>query len=176
MQVVPDRDETEIIIETTANGYNEFHTLWRKAEAGESEFIPIFLPWSIDPEYRRKPDPDFKMDAEEIALAELHGLDVEQIAWRRAKIAQLGSPHFFAQEYPIIGVGSIYLFDVRQLHSRRSCDQGAARKAVEPYGQLIIGVDPAGVGADRTAIAWRRGRSITKVETRRGLDTMEVTG
>jgi hypothetical protein len=31
-------------------------------------------------------------------------------------------------------------------------------------------------GPDRTSIAWRRGRAITKIESRRGLDTMEVTG
>jgi hypothetical protein len=29
MQTVPDIDGTEIIIETTANGYNDFHKLWR---------------------------------------------------------------------------------------------------------------------------------------------------
>ena len=31
MQTVPDIDGTEIIIESTANGYNDFHTLWRIA-------------------------------------------------------------------------------------------------------------------------------------------------
>ena len=40
----------------------------------------------------------------------------------------------------------------------------------------MIGVDPAGKGADRTAIAWRRGSCIEKIEARRGLDTMEVAG
>ena len=29
---------------------------------------------------------------------------------------------------------------------------------------LIVGVDPAGMGPDRTSIAWRRGRRILKVE------------
>ncbi len=41
---------------------------------------------------------------------------------------------------------------------------------------MIIGVDPAGKGPDRTSIAWRRGRCIEKVESRRSLDTMEATG
>src|SRR6266566_8084260 len=36
MQTVPDLDATEIAIESTANGFNDFHSLWRKAEAGES--------------------------------------------------------------------------------------------------------------------------------------------
>jgi hypothetical protein len=53
---------------------------------------------------------------------------------------------------------------------------GARREKVEPYGPLVIGVNPAGMGADRTSIAWRRGHVIVKVESRRGLDTMETTG
>jgi hypothetical protein len=52
----------------------------------------------------------------------------------------------------------------------------ARRLKAEPYGSLIIGVDPAGKGADRTSIAWRKGRCIQKIESRKGLDTMEVTG
>jgi hypothetical protein len=49
-------------------------------------------------------------------------------------------------------------------------------KDIEPYGPLIIGVDPAGKGADSMAIAWRQGHCITKIEKRHGLDTMEVAG
>jgi hypothetical protein len=60
MQTVPDVDGSEIIIESTANGYNDFHSLWRKAEAGESEFMPAFLPWSLDPGYSREVGPDFR--------------------------------------------------------------------------------------------------------------------
>ena len=41
------------------------------------------------------------MDAEESKLADLYDLDKEQIAWRRAKISQLGSAEYIAQEYPL---------------------------------------------------------------------------
>jgi hypothetical protein len=102
MQTVPDVDGTEIILETTANGFNDFQALWRKAEARESEFMPAFLPWSIDPGYRREVDDDFEMDSDERALADLHKLNKEQIAWRRAKISQLGSAERFPQEYPLV--------------------------------------------------------------------------
>ena len=44
MQTVPDIDGTEIVIETTACGFNAFHDLWRKAELGGTEFLPVFLP------------------------------------------------------------------------------------------------------------------------------------
>ena len=84
-QIVPDVDGSEAIIESTANGYNDFHKLWRLAESGASEWLPIFLPWSLDPEYRKKPDEDFTITAEEIELKKLYGLEDAQIAWRRAK-------------------------------------------------------------------------------------------
>src|SRR5690606_24843975 len=41
---------------------------------------------------------------------------------------------------------------------------------------LIIGVDPAGSGTDRTAIIRRMGRKAFKLQTYRKLDTMELTG
>ena len=52
----------------------------------------------------------------------------------------------------------------------------ARKEEIEPYGDLILGVDPAGGGTDFTAIAWRRGHCITKIEKRRDLDTMQVCG
>ena len=84
-QIVPDVDGSEAIIESTANGYNDFHKLWRLAESGASEWLPIFLPWSLDPEYRKKPDEDFTITAEEVELKKLYGLEDAQIAWRRTK-------------------------------------------------------------------------------------------
>src|SRR6516165_6849915 len=175
MQTVPDLDGTEIIIESTANGFNDFQALWRRAEAGESEFIPIFLPWSLDADYRRKVDADFVMDEEEHRLAELHNLDVEQIAWRRAKINQLGSADRFPQEYPLLA-SEAFITSTFDGFIPAELVLKARREKVEPYGPLILGVDPAGMGADRTSIAWRRGHCITKIESRRGLDTMEVAG
>jgi hypothetical protein len=175
MQTVPDLDDTEIILESTANGYNEFATIWRKAETGKSEFLPIFLPWSLDPGYRKTLPPDFVLDAEEGKLAELHRLDKEQIAWRRSKISQLGSAEYFSQEYPIIA-SEAFISSSFDSFIPAELVIKARREKVEPYGPLIIGVDPAGVGVDRTSIAFRKGRCITKIESRRGLDTMEVAG
>jgi hypothetical protein len=175
MQTVPDLDDTEIIIESTANGYNDFHSIWRKAEAGESEFMPIFLPWSLDPSYRREIEPDFIMDSEERKFAELYDLDKEQIAWRRGKISQLGHSDYFAQEYPQTPSEAFISSNFDSFIPAELVVR-ARREKAEAYGPLIIGVDPAGMGADRTAIAFRKGRCITKIESRRGLDTMEVAG
>jgi hypothetical protein len=175
MQTVPDIDGTEIIIETTANGYNDFHKLWRKAESGGSEFTAVFLPWSIDPAYRAKLPDDFVMTAEETKLAELHGLDAEQICWRRNKISGFSSEEYFCQEYPLVASEA---FIAASFDSYIPADLvlRARKEDIAPHGPLMIGVDPAGKGADRTAIAWRRGSCIEKIEARRGLDTMEVAG
>jgi hypothetical protein len=175
LQTTPDIDGTEIILESTAFGYNDFHSLWRKAETGESEFMPVFLPWSLDPGYRREIDADFVMSEEEKQLADVYKLDAEQIAWRRAKISQLGSAEYFAQEYPLTS-SEAFISSTSDSFIDAALVAKAMSEEVEPYGPLIIGVDPAGMGPDRTSIAWRQGHCILKVESRRGLDTMQTTG
>jgi hypothetical protein len=175
MQTVPDLPGTEIILETTANGFNDLHSLWRKAEASESEFMPVFLSWSLDPDYRTETAPDFVMSADESKLAELHGLTKEQIAWRRSKISQLGSAEYFAQEYPLIASEAFISSDFDSFIPAALVVK-ARKERTEAYGPLIVGVDPAGMGGDRTSIAFRKGRCITRVESRKGLDTMQVAG
>jgi len=177
MQTIPDIDGSEIIIETTGNQFgDEFHQLWRRAEAGDSEFMPIFLPWSIDPTYRTKLPDGFTLSAEEQSLAALHNLDAEQMCWRRNKISQLGSEDYFKREYPI---SPDEAFMASQFDSFVTGDLVMrARKEtdIEAYGALLIGVDPAGQGDDATAIAWRQGHCITKIEKRHRLTTMEIAG
>lgn len=60
MQAVPDFG-SEVIIESTANGVgNFFHQMWEDAVAGDSSFLPIFLPWWIHEEYRLALSPEEK--------------------------------------------------------------------------------------------------------------------
>jgi hypothetical protein len=175
LQVVPDIAGSEIILESTANGFNSFHSLWRKAQSGESEFQPIFLPWQLDPNYRRELPHDFKMDAEETKLAELYGLEPEQICWRRAKLNELGNSELFPQEYPS-DPEQAFVSSTFDAFIPATLILQARREQVDAYGPTVIGVDPAHLGADRTSIAWRQGRCIKKVESRRGLDTMQTVG
>jgi hypothetical protein len=179
IQTTPDLDETEIVVESTACGFNEFYTLWRKAEAGDSEFLPVFLPWSLDPQYRRRPDEgeEIELTSEERALASLHKLDDEQILWRRAKISQLGSEIYFRQEYPLTAAEA-FISPSMDAFIPADLVLSARQEDVptDSNAPLILGVDPAGSGADKTAIAYRRGRRIEKVTVHRGLTTMEIAG
>ena len=172
-QIVPDTPRSEIAIETTANGYNEFHKLWRNAESGASEFMPVFLPWSLDPTYRKKIDEDFKPTPEEAKLKALHNLDDEQIAWRRSKENQLGDR--LPQEFPLVA-SEAFISSSFDSFISPALVIAARREKAEAIGPLLVGVDPAGMGPDRTSIAFRRGRCITKIESYRNLDTMEIAG
>lgn len=103
----------DVLIESTANGQSGrgeyFYRLWQRAEAGESDYIPLFFPWFFNPEYALDEDGpacarwlDTALDDEEVALQEAHGLTLGQMAWRRYTISDLcgGVVDDFRQEYP----------------------------------------------------------------------------
>ena len=133
------------------------------------------LPWSLDPAYRKKPDEDFAISAEETELKELYGLDDEQLAWRRAKQQQLGER--LPQEFPLIASEAFISSSFDSFIPPALVIKARKERIEDDFGWgLIVGVDPAGMGPDRTSVAWRRGRRILKVESRRHMDTMEVAG
>ena len=168
---------TEVILESTANGaQGEFYRLWKGAVAGENEYLPIFLPWHITPEYTREPPEGMQTTVEEEKLIENHGLTLGQLYWRRLKIAE-GGKLKFQQEYPITPeeafiVSGSNVFNVENLdklvprpYVKRSAFDPASKmfdenregnlymydypKWEEPY---IIGADVAlGVGQDYSA-------------------------
>ena len=58
MQAVPNTKGTAVFIESTANGVTGlFYDLWKGAVEGTNGYVPVFIPWYVDPEYR-EPVPD----------------------------------------------------------------------------------------------------------------------
>lgn len=176
VQAVPDLPGTEIVLESTANGVGgEFHERWQNAEAGIGDYIAIFIPWFWQEEYRRAVPDDFELEDEEREYMLAHDLDLEQMAWRRNKIAELKDPLLFKQEYPATAAEAFQMsghdsFIPAELVLR-------ARKATcEPSGPLVLGYDPNWKGKDRASLARRRGRKVPSVESRQGLDTMGQVG
>jgi hypothetical protein len=169
VQAIPDQPDTEIILETTANGVGgDFHSRWQQAEARQGDYEAIFIPWHWDADYRRDVPEGFRLDAAETDYAEVHGLDLGQMVWRRAKMAELKDPLLFMQEYPATaaeafqGIGhDSYIKPELILKARKA-------KTVEAIGLLVLGVDPKRFGDDRFSIAWRKGRKVEKVESRTG--------
>ena len=99
-QAVPNKKGTAIFVESTANGVSGiFYDLWKGAVEGTNGYVPVFIPWYIDPEYREPVPENFERTPEEEELCEKYGLDDEQLMFRRRKVAQNGID-LFRQEYP----------------------------------------------------------------------------
>ena len=182
LQAVPNVDGTEIFIESTANGIgNYFHEQWQMAERGQSDFIPIFIPWFWKYEYQRQVPDDFEPTIEETDLMRNYNIGTSFIAWRRYKIAEFSTggqdgTKSFMQEYPstaseaFITSGDSSFITPDIIINARKCDY------TDKVGNLLIGVDPARFGDDRTSIIRRRGRVAYGLESFRKKDTMEVAG
>lgn len=171
VQAVPDLQGTEIVLESTANGVGgEFHERWQQAEAGKGDYEAIFIPWFWSSEYRR-PASGMVLDAEEEAYRAAHGLDLEQMAWRRNKLAELKDPLLFKQEYPATAAEAFQMTGHDSFIKPEAVLR--ARKAkLTGFGPLVIGGDPARFGDDRFSLAWRRGRRVEKRESRSKIDTV----
>jgi hypothetical protein len=182
VQTVPLLPGTEIILESTANGpAGEFYERTQDAIAGRGDYQLIFVPWFLSPEYRRDPEPGFELttdategDLSDAEYAEMHSLDMQQMAWRRAKIHELRSESLFRQEYPATlheafsrVVGGMEPFIAPNLVLR------ARKRTIEGTGPLILGVDPAALGGDRFSIAARRGNQVEWINYRTKIDAQE---
>lgn len=101
LQSVPNTKDTMIVVESTANGYDDFKDMWDDAVEGKSDFIPVFCAWWELDEYRKEYN-GFELNEEEIELKKLYNLDNEQLAWRRWCIQTncRGDVNLFKQEYP----------------------------------------------------------------------------
>ena len=101
------------IWESTANGVGDaFERNWREACNGTNDFIPVFLPWNIDPNCKRKVEKyeyeTWKYQPGEEALEKEFNLSKPQLKFRRITIAspecfRPGIPpeDVFRQEYPL---------------------------------------------------------------------------
>ena len=101
-QAVPMTDDSLIVMESTANGFNYFYNLWQDAVNGRNDYTPIFFPWYVDPSYTRPYD-GFTLTPYEKDIMERYDLSLDQLQWRRWCIANnCGNDEMkFRQEYPI---------------------------------------------------------------------------
>jgi hypothetical protein len=103
--------DTLVMLESTANGHNEFKRYWDQAQEGSNDFAPFFAAWHEDGRYQRPLTHKARADlipgehtfgAAEPELVERYGLGLEQLAWRRWAIENLcaSDENIFRQEYP----------------------------------------------------------------------------
>lgn len=179
MQAIAEEPGTEIHLESTANGIgNYFHRTWVLAEKGESEFIPVFMPWYWQTEYTRVVPDGFNLTEDEEEYRETYRLTLGQMAWRRNKLAQFNNNvAYFNQEYPATPVMA-FQSSTEEVVIRPLIVQRARKaKPVPSIGAKILGVDPSRYGDDRFSISYRQGRvhKWTKSRARVGQDTQTGT-
>ena len=137
LQAVPEEPDTEIILESTANGLGGlFYSMCKAAERGESEYILIFLPWFWHDEYRKPVPEGWQPPRDFQDYAEAHGLDPDQLYWAYSKnrdLAQsIGAPDDrvcwkFRQEYPGTARGPSYCPGWRAPAERATCPSQGGR-------------------------------------------------
>lgn len=175
------RAPSEIWLETTSAGpAGEFFKRYTDAMKKIGRYRAVFVPWTVQSEYQEAGDfvphaeSEEEGDLSEIEYQELYKLTDEQMLWRRSKVHELGSMGKFRQEYPI---------DVTEAFAAANTDafippamvlRARKRQMEEPDAPLIIGVDPAGSGGDRFAVAFRRGDKILSVIYRNKLEHDEA--
>lgn len=182
LQTVPDAKGTEVILESTANGIgNMFHQYWQAAEAGESDYIAVFIPWYWQKEYSTEVPDGTKFTNEELELKETYNLTEEQLYWRRLKIVKFrvdgsSGEWRFRQEYPFTAAEAFQTSGEDSLVNVESVATARKLEIEKPKAANIVGVDPARYGNDRTAIIRRIGRLAYDIEYHSHKDTMEVAG
>ena len=189
LQAIPNAPGTEVILESTANGVGGlFYDMVKAVEANRSEYILIFIPWFWHDEYRADPPEGWTAPPEFIEYGAAHEIDAQQLYWAWSKNGELAqacgaSPDeicwLFRQEYPALSAEAFqvsghesYIRGEVVLRARRltAADQSEA--------PLLLGVDIARGGGDKTRIVDRLGRCAGHQcnEVIDSADLMEVTG
>lgn len=173
LQAVPDAKDTEVILESTANGLgNYFHQQWKEAEAGNSEYQAIFVPWFWQTEYSKQipSSLSFIKTDEEIDIVDQYGISDEQLYWRRLKVKELSADGMngdkaFKQEYPMC---SSEAFQTSGEDGLITADiiQKARVSDVKASGAYIVGVDPSR-GGDRFSWSKRANRKMWGTNSRK---------
>ena len=158
---VPDRPETLIVAESTANGHNEFKVFWDNSVKGLTGFTAVFIGWTEDENCTRPfADPDERarfmeqigkgeFGADEPRLIERYGCTPEQLHWRRLTIAAKtgGKVSLFKQEYPsfpqeaFVGSGK-HVFSIQFVQNAVEHAEAYSEKApaVDEDGMPLAGV------------------------------------
>jgi hypothetical protein len=152
--------EGEIVLESTPNGAaGTFYQEWQNAEA--TGYVRHFFPWWLEEAYRRRIPLLGTLSEDERSLMEQHGLDEEQIAFRRDVKANFGARarEEFAEDAQTCFRSSgecVFELDVLEKRIETLVEPMETRhngrlRIWNPYmpgRRFVIGVDPAGGGVE----------------------------
>lgn len=165
-QAIADAPGTERLIESTANGIgNVYQRRYAQASRGDSDEEAIFIPWYWGEDYER-PVPEGWEPSKQWSFYQIStGITPQQLYWafckNRDMASAIGEPDDkpcwkFMQEYPSSAEEA---FQTAGNSFIPSPAVALARKnKIVPVGQMIIGLDPARGGGDKTGVVDRIGR------------------
>ncbi len=170
LQAIPDAKGTEVYLESTADGINNlFHTKWKDAVRGVGDFEAIFLPWFWHEEYTREEVPaDWRPPLEFAEYMNLHELTRGQIYWAYLKNIDLAQSvggkdtevcWKFRQEYPATAEEAFQTAGTNSFIKGETVYKARRSKAIGT-GPIVLGVDVARGGDDKSALIDRQGRRL----------------
>lgn len=181
LQTIPDNLESELILESTANGTSGegayFYNMVQSGLDKNSDFMTLFYAWYQQNEYKRPIPEGFVLDEEEKELQILYNLSLEQLAWRRAKLLSdfKGREHLFKQEYPAT-IQEAFITTSNALIPLNYIEMSKKNFGINGEGMpVIIGIDPAR-SSDRTIITIRQGRVVQKFYKFEKMDNVRLAG
>jgi hypothetical protein len=167
IQSVADDEDNRIIFESTANGNNFFREIFEEGLRKNSDSVSLFYGWHQFSEYSRKIENrnEFHPTEEELNLKKAFRLTNEQLNWRRQKIQEFkGREKLFSQEYPLTWqeafVNSVDNTLLEPIYIYRAAENDLAPSDLQP---IVVGIDPARDGGDRTIATVRQGRKILRI-------------
>lgn len=162
-------DRGSVVIESTADRPGSMFEKLALGAPGNGWALWTYWWWQHQPYAAPALPADWARTAEEEALAQRYGLSDLQLAWRRAKILELGSQEKFRREYPacledafVAGAGGYYenttldAIQVVEPSALRGLGgmEGVQLEPPQPGDRYVMGVDVgAGVGGDYSAMA-----------------------
>jgi hypothetical protein len=172
----------ELILESTPDGVGGcFHEEWKKA--GETGMVRHFFPWWMERRYRATALDEASLTEEELALMGRHGLDREQIGYRRqirADFRGLARQEFAEDEESCFLASGNSVFELAAIEARLATAPEPAER--RRNGELevwlppvkgkeyLVALDPAGGGSEGDYSA----AQVLEMET--GLQCAEFAG
>jgi hypothetical protein len=189
LQAVPDAPGTEIILESTANGIGGlFYAMCLAALRNEGPYQLIFVPWFQHGEYETAPPTGWEPPPAFADYGAAHGLTPAQLHWAWGKNGELARAlnlpadelcWQFLQEYPATPEEA-FRADRAEAFIPAQFVQTARKFEAPPqdHAPLVLGIDIARGGGDKTRIIDRRGRVAGRTINRTidVRDLMEVAG
>lgn len=163
-EIVGDKPNTEIILESTGAPATYFEDVWNLAIEGKSEYMPIFYAW-YKSERNIADATGLIPTSEEKELLQIYPeMTLENLAFRRRKLSTQSEAKF-RREYPAMPADA-FMQDSAEAFIKPETVQKAINRNISVYPDsiIILGVDPSSSeGGDSVGMVVRQGNKITRV-------------